>query len=257
MKNNKLKIDVRRKKIIEILELKGKIRVDELSEQLKATVVTIRSDLGVLEKDGLLERVPGGAVQTALNFYNRDFLRKKQKNAVSKKSLVDVACKLIQDGDTLFINSGTTTYFLANALKKFKGLKVVTNSLTVAVELGSYPTFNVVLLGGQINSADSFTYGKDVIDQISKFYAKYSILSVDGINSKGVTTLNADEALVDDIMMENSEKKIIIADKSKIGAMGFLNLCGLEKVDIIVTEKTADPEMLALFREKNITVLTD
>ena len=136
-----LKIDVRRKKILEILRRDGQVRVAHLSETLGATVVTIRSDLDALEQDGYLERTQGGAIQTMKNYYNLEFQRRKQEHMENKKAIAAAAAGLVRDGDTLFINSGTTTYFAAVELKQRKNLNVVTNSISVAVELGGLPAW--------------------------------------------------------------------------------------------------------------------
>ena len=134
-----LKIDVRRKKILEILRRDGLVRVSQLSDALGATVVTIRSDLDALEQDGYLERTQGGAIQTMKNYYNLEFQRRKQEHMEQKKAIAAAAAGLVHDGDTLFINSGTTTYFTAVELKKRKNINVVTNSISVAIELGGLP----------------------------------------------------------------------------------------------------------------------
>ena len=188
-----LKIDVRRKKILEILRRDGQVRVAHLSETLGATVVTIRSDLDALEQDGYLERTQGGAIQTMKNYYNLEFQRRKQEHMENKKAIAAAAAGLVRDGDTLFINSGTTTYFAAVELKQRKNLNVVTNSISVAVELGGLPTFRVILLGGDISAQYSFTYGEDVKEQISRYRANWAILSVDGIQpGAGITTYHAE-----------------------------------------------------------------
>ena len=127
MASEKLKIDARRRRILEILSAEGQVRVADLSARLAATPVTIRSDLDALERDGFLERIQGGAVQTVKNYYNLDFLQRKQEGGAVKKHLAAAVADMIRDGDTLFINSGTTTYFVAMELKKRKNLNIVTN----------------------------------------------------------------------------------------------------------------------------------
>ena len=256
MSVEKLKIDARRGKIIDILNRSGQVRISQLSKQLNATPVTIRSDLNALERDGYLERVQGGAVQTALNCFNREFLRKKHENAAAKKRIAKAAASLIHDGDTVLINSGTTTYFTAVELKNKRNLRIVTNSLTVALELGSMPTFNVILLGGEINSHDSFTYGNDVVEQLKRYRANYAILSIDGVCDSGrVTTLHAEEALVDRTMIERANETIIVADGEKLGREGFTHVCDLSEGNRLVTEKGMNPQFIKKMREKNIRVV--
>lgn len=256
MKPEKLKIDARRNRIIEILNREGRVQVAPLSEELKATVVTIRSDLDALERDGYLERVPGGAVQTALHYGNRAFLRKKTIHTEEKKRIAAATSTLIHDGDTILINAGTTTYFVAVELKKYKNLKIVTNSLHIAIELGSTPTFSVILLGGEINSHDAFTYGNDVIGQLKQYKANYAVLSIDGVCAQnGISTLHAEEVLLERTMIERAKETIIVADSGKLSREGFLHVCGLDCVSRLVTDRGADPEFIKKLKEQKVKVL--
>ena len=256
MLKQKLKIDTRRNKIIEILNRDGQVKVSKLSEELKTTPVTILSDLDALERDGYLERIQGGAVQTAVNYYNREFLQRKRLNANIKKRIASAAAELIHDGDTILINSGTTVYFTAVELKQRKNLRIVTNSLTAAIELGSVPSFHVILLGGEINSRDSFTYGNDVLEQLKRYRANYAILSIDGVCAEtGISTLHAEEVMVERMMMERANETIIIADSNKLEKEGFLYVCDTEEIDKLVTDQSADPSIIKKLKQKNIKVI--
>ena len=250
-----LKIDVRRKKILEILRRDGQVRVAQLSDALGATVVTIRSDLDALEQDGYLERTQGGAIQTMKNYYNLEFQRRKQEHMENKKAIAAAAAGLVRDGDTLFINSGTTTYFAAVELKQRKNLNVVTNSISVAVELGGLPTFRVILLGGDISAQYSFTYGEDVKEQISRYRANWAILSVDGIQpGAGITTYHAEESVIDRIMMERAQTPIIVADSSKLGRESFSRISALTAQTILITDQNANPDITAQIRADGVDV---
>ena len=250
-----LKIDVRRKKILEILRRDGQVRVAHLSETLGATVVTIRSDLDALEQDGYLERTQGGAIQTMKNYYNLEFQCRKQEHMENKKAIAAAAAGLVRDGDTLFINSGTTTYFAAVELKQRKNLNVVTNSISVAVELGGLPTFRVILLGGDISAQYSFTYGEDVKEQISRYRANWAILSVDGIQpGAGITTYHAEESVIDRIMMERAHTPIIVADSSKLGRESFSRISALTAQTILITDQNANPDITAQIRADGVDV---
>lgn len=255
MAGGELKIDVRRKKILEMLNRDGQVRVSQLSEQFGTTTVTIRSDLDALERDGYLERIQGGAVQTVKNYYNLEFLNRKQNNSEIKKRIAYIASNIICDGDTIIINSGTTTYFTAVELKKHKNLNIVTNSITVAVELGACPTFRVILLGGDINSQYSFTSGSDTLAQLERYKADYAILSMDGVClDGGLSTYHAEEAIVDRVMMERSKSTMVVADHSKLGKEGFSKVADISCVNILVTDEEADEGFVAKAREMGIDV---
>jgi len=250
-----LKIDARRKHIQDILARDGKVRVSVLSNQLGASEVTIRNDLTELEKNGSLKRITGGAVLTTRNYYNMDFMQRKQEHAAEKQQIAKVAASLIKDGDTLMINSGTTSFFTAVELKNLKNLNIVTNSISIAVELEHHPTFHIILLGGEINSQYSFSYGIDAITQLQKYKADKLILSVDGVSVKGgITTYHAAETEVNKIMIERARETIIVADFTKVGHDSFSYIADLENINCFVTNECANRKQLAEI-EKHITVV--
>jgi DeoR/GlpR family transcriptional regulator of sugar metabolism len=252
-----LKIDERRKKILEILRRDGQVRVSELSKLLGTTLVTIRSDLDILEQDGFLERTQGGAIQTVKNFYNLDFQRRKHENMDLKKAIASAAADLIKDGATILINSGTTTYFTAVELKRHKNLNIVTNSISVAIELGAHPTFRVILLGGDINAQYSFTYGKDAQEQISRYKADKAILSIDGIcKDIGLTTYHAEEASINNAMIERSRETIIVADSSKFDHESFAYVTDISKVNYWVTDSLLSKDSIQAIEKLGIKVIT-
>ena len=220
MTDSKLKIDIRRQKIVEALRRDGKISVAEISRVLGTSPVTIRSDLTALEQDGCLIRVQGGAVPVTRSKGRSNVCN--AANVEEKKAIAAAMVEMLQDGDTLFMNSGTTTELVASALSQRVNLNVVTNSLSVATILGEIPSFRVILLGGEVNAQYGFTYGSDTLSQLGKYKADWAILSVDGVSdSCGITTRHAEEAVIDRMMMSNARRIWIVADHTKIGRAGF------------------------------------
>ena len=229
---SKLKIDIRRNKILEILSQQGRVQVSELSEVLDATSVTIRNDLDALANEGKLVRINGGAL------VNQDLIsgQKAITNLAQKTEIAEKIDELIKNGDTLFINSGTTSLVVAKKLKTTKrNLNIVTNSFEIANELGSISGFRVILLGGEVNSHYSFTYGVVAQEQLNLFSADWAILSVDGVSETGdIATCHTEEAILDRIMIARSSKTLIAADSSKIGRNGFSFVCTInDKISVI------------------------
>lgn len=250
-----LKIDARRKKILELLSQNGKVIISQLSSDLNATTVTIRNDLDAMERDGLLERIPGGAVAKNKSFYQPGYENLLQVNSDCKQKIAAETAKIIQDGNTLFLNAGTTTYYVAAALKQHKNLNIVTNSLSVAMELGQTPSFRVILLGGEINARYGFLCGGDAQQQLAKYKADYAILSLDGVSAKGgITTYHADEAIITQMMVEQAKELIVVADHSKMGHEGFSLICDFKSVDILVTDKQADKQTIEDAHDAGIKV---
>lgn len=217
------KIELRRSRILQTLRREGMVSVTRLSEDLGATAVTIRSDLAALEQEGYLMRVQGGAVPSRETSPESDL--DNLSYAEEKHAIAAAVAARVRDGDTLFINCGTTSVCVARALKQRKNLSIVTNALAVANELGGVPTFRVLLLGGVVNARYGYTYGSDAQDQLSQYQADWAILSVDGVSPKGgITTYHAEEAILDRMMMDGAKKILITADRSKIGRTGFTRI---------------------------------
>jgi DeoR/GlpR family transcriptional regulator of sugar metabolism len=249
-------IDRRRQQIMEQLKRDGRVRVNELSRSMAVSEVTIRHDLKVLEQNGMLERVPGGAVVQVINLAQGYYQQRKTTNANAKKSIATAAAKLIRDGETLLINSGTTTLFTAIELKRHQRLNILTNSLAVAMELGDYPSFRVILLGGKINTQYAFTYSSDALAQLSKYKADKAILSVDGIDCRhGISTYHAEEAEINIAMIHRAHQTIIVADSSKLGRESFNNFSRLTGIDYLVTNRDADEDLLRSIRSCGVEVV--
>ena len=255
MAESKLKIDVRRSKILEQLKLEGKVTVSRLAETLGATPVTIRNDLTALERDGYLIRMQGGAVISP-RLENHFVADTEDTTFLQKQALAEEVAKMISDGQTLFFNSGTTTHHIARALKGKKHLNIVTNSLSIAMELGNVSTFHVLLLGGEINASYGFTSGGDTQEQLSKYRADWAILSVDGVSAQGgITTCHPEEAIIDRLMMANARNRLIAATGNKIGKAGFSRICDGDASIQLITDNTCDKDALLALQERGVKVV--
>ena len=256
MAESKLKIDVRRNAILDHLRTQGTLSVARLSEALQVTPVTIRNDLAALEQDGYLTRTRGGAVLVQRNPGN--YTGAEDPESFSRKqALAAEAVSLIQDGQTLFFNSGTTTHHVARALREKKHLNIVTNSLAVAMELGGFPTFHVLLLGGEIDTHYGFTCGGDAQDQLSKYQADWAILSVDGVSANGgITTYHPEEAIIDRLMIRNARQCMVVATGNKIGNAGFTRICDSDASLRLVTEQRCDWEALEQLQAQGVSITT-
>lgn len=240
--DSKLKIDIRRLKIMETLRQNGKVSVAAISQELGTTPVTIRSDLTALEQEGQLIRVQGGAVLPPHAKGNHTAC--PAHHVEEKKAIAQAMAKMVHDGDTLFINSGTTTEHVASALEMRTNLNIVTNSLAVATILGEIPSFRVILVGGEINAQYGFTHGGDALAQLEKYKADWAILSVDGISTScGITTRHAEEAMVDRMMIANAKNTWIVADHTKIQRAGFARVRD-DLTDVGVITNSTDTDEL-------------
>ena len=156
----------RREEIIELVQINGKVRVAELSERYGISEVSIRKDLEALEAEGHLTRIHGGAVGMNKLYVNMDLTERYKTNSDAKRALAELCAELINDNDTIMMNAGTTLTYVLRALRTKKNISIVTNSVQNATEAALYPTFNVILLGGELDSKYQFTHGRDAIHQL-------------------------------------------------------------------------------------------
>lgn len=247
MGSSNLKIDIRRKQIMQILRQNGKVYVTELSQVLSATPVTIRNDLSALESEGRLTRVSGGAVLAQANTVQGEKPEGIDR-LWQKQTIAQAVADCLNEGDTLFLNSGSTTRIIARELARKQGLNVVTNSIDVATILGDAPGVCVILLGGEINARYGFTYGVDAQDQMDRYRADWAILSVDSIDGQnGITTFHPEEAIIDRLMIAGAKKTVIAADSSKIGRAGFSRVCDCsEGIRLITNADAPNADLQAL-----------
>ena len=226
----------RREEIVKLIEERGKIKVSEISELYKISEVSVRKDLEYLEAEGHLSRIHGGAVAMNKLYVNMDLSERFKTNSQAKKRLADAVAELIEDNDTVMINAGTTLTYVLHAIKGKRNVSIVTNSIQNATEAALYPSFNVILLGGDLDSKYQFTYGEDALAQLSNYHATKCILSVDGVSvESGLTLYYANEAALVRKMIDSSKTVIVAADSSKIGRAAFAKITDTERVDVLVT----------------------
>ncbi len=253
---NKMNIGVeqRREEIMELVRTRGSVRVAEISRMYGVSEVTVRSDLEFLEAQGVLSRTHGGAVGTGKHYINMDMSERYMSNSASKKALAAQVAALVENNDTIMMNAGTTLTYVLHAIRGKRNISIVTNSIQNAVEASTYPGFNVILLGGEIDEKYQFTYGNDTLSQLDKYHATKCILSVDGIHDRdGLTLYYSNESGIVRKMITCADQTIVAADSSKLGKNTFSRVADLTDMDVLVTN-TTDHEVLDILREKGITI---
>ena len=228
------------KSFLEILSKNGQVKVNELSRKFGISSITIRSDLADLEEKGLLFRVHGGAINSYKSYCDMDLQQRLGTNLKAKQLIAKRAVEMIKDHDTIMLNSGTTTLSVFRAIPTQLHLNIVTNSISIALEASGNPNFNVVLLGGFVNSKYQFIYGDDALNQLKNYHADKLFLSVDGISpTSGLTTYYDREAELARLMLSQSASKIIVADSSKLGRTAFVNIAEISQADCLITDDIA------------------
>lgn len=246
----------RRNQILEMLKANGRIRVSDLSQLYGISEVSIRNDLEALESQGYLCRVHGGAVMINKSYINMNLDERFTTNAACKKELADCVADFVEDNDIIMMNAGTTLIYVLRAIQDKKNITIVTNSIQNALEAMSFPSFNVILLGGQLDPKYQYTHGLDTLKQLDKYHAVKGIFSVDGINSvTGLSLYYSNEVEVINKMMELVDTVIITADSSKLGKNTFTKVSSIKKVDILVTNKSDHHEEIANLKSLGIKIV--
>ena len=246
----------RREEIVATIREVGKIKVSDLAEKYGISEVSVRKDLELLEGEGHLTRVHGGAVGTNKLYVNMDTGERYKTNSQSKRALAERVATLIEDNDTIMMNAGTTLTYVLQAIRDKKNISIVTNSVQNATEASLYPSFTVILLGGELDPKYQFTYGHDAERQTRNYHAAKCILSVDGVSAEsGLTLYYSNEASLARCMMESSAETIVVADSSKLGKNVFARITDSKRAETVVTNKTERQDEIAKLRKLGIKVI--
>ena len=233
----------RRAKILELLEKEGRVFVKNLSELFKVSEVTIRNDLDLLEKRNLLIRMHGGALKVQRVGIDYQLSVKAKRHAAEKRAIGKKAAESINDGETIILDSGTTTEEVAKNLGGFKDLTVITNSLNVAGQLVELPNVRVIIPGGYLRRNSLSLIGSTAEESLKKYYCDKVFIGVDGIDSQyGISTPNVEEAHLNNLMINISREVIVVTDSSKFKQRSFAKIAPITKVNTIVTDKNIPPD---------------
>jgi len=248
---------IRRSKILKILEEKGQLRVPEISKQFGVSVVTIRNDLIKLEKKNLLIRTHGGAIKEQRVSFDFAVNQKAEMHTQEKLRIANKAVEFIMEGDTIILDSGSTTQQIAKQLNKFKNLTVVTNALNIVATLTDYIDLEIIIPGGILRKKSLSLIGSIAESGINNFYADKLFLGVDGIDSQyGITTPNLEEAHLNRLMIERSKEIFVVTDSSKFDKRSMAVITDLEKIDYLITDKNITEQQKNMCLKKKIKVIT-
>src|SRR5699024_3364282 len=242
--------------IIHKIESKGSVRVDELSEKFDVSSVTIRNDLDFLEEKGLIHRTYGGALLRN-NVYKDPSIEEKGKiNIEEKERIGNYAAGLVKKGDSIILDSGSTTREVALNLKNKKDITILTNAINIALELAGSTGIRTMLTGGILRHKSYSLVGPEAEKTMQNYFFDKIFLGIDGINLEhGLTTSNPQEAQLNRIMVKQSNTVIAVTDSTKFGRHSFCHICDLDQIDMIITDNQISSEMEEKLDKRQITVI--
>lgn len=246
----------RRSEIIEKVRTQRMVKVSELTKEYNVSIETIRRDLEYLENAGHLKRVYGGAVLPGRYGQEPEFTQREIVNYDEKKAIGAKTAAMIDDGDTLMIDVGTTVLEVVKCLNDKRDLTVITNSTLISNKMITYNNCRVILLGGDIRPGELSVSGFLAELNLEHFYANKMIMGVGGISlANGITDYHSGEANTRRKMLERSEQVIAVADCSKFGVTALNHICPAGRVHNIVTDWTTPEETLKEYRDSGIHIM--
>lgn len=245
----------RKLKIAEYLQEHLRVSVQELCKMFDVSESTVRRDLQELEDANLLKRTHGGAVYLENVNFEPNFLEKEDKFRKEKESIAKKAAQFIQDGDTIVIDSGTTTLYLAKEIRRFSNLQVVTNSINLAQELQGIKGIEVIITGGTVRQNTLAMVGPIAEQSLSMLRVDKAFIATNGLDMKeGLTTPNIVEAATKTKMIDIAKQVILLADHTKIGKISFAKFADVSKVDICIVDNKVSDDAVEKMKESGICV---
>lgn len=242
----------RKAKIKDLILEKKSVTVAELAVEFSVTEETIRRDLKFLEDEGFLTRTYGGAfiqdgVENEVNLDIRETVYIDSKEAIAKRAL-----ELIHNGDTIFLDSSTTAYYIAKVICDMN-LTVLTNSLLVVDLLAKYENIRLISIGGQFSHKSKSFVGRSTQKNLNDYFVDKTFMSCRSLSMKhGITDSNEETAIVRQKLLERSNTVYIIADFSKFDKTSFINICNFKSIQAVLTDKDLNSSWKAFLEENNV-----
>jgi DeoR/GlpR family transcriptional regulator of sugar metabolism len=234
----------RQELILDAVRSTGGVRVSELVDRLGVSDMTVRRDIDMLARRGLVARVHGGATAVGSSVDEPGFAVKAGLHPAAKQAIAAAAAALIEPGASVALSAGTTTHAVATALLGVPRLTVVTNSLRVAEVLYESPRddLSVVLTGGERTPSDALV-GPVAVTALRRLHVDWLLMGVHGMDPEaGFTTPNLTEAETNRALVASARQVAVVADSSKWGVLGLSTICALDEADVVVTDDGLPPD---------------
>jgi DeoR family transcriptional regulator of aga operon len=248
--------EARRAEIMNILRERGKVRVKELSRKFNLSEVTIRNDLKDLHRRGLARKAHGGAVLRDIITVEPSLQERFLSHAEEKQRIGAAVADLINDGETIVLDSGSTTQEIAKRIKGKQNLQVITNGVNIAMELVGAKGIQVILLGGVVRRNSFSIVGHFAEEMLGHLSADKLFIAADGCDMEfGISTPNLEESRVNQAMFRIAREKILVADSSKFGKRSLSRIASLLEIDKIITDQGLPETVKTELRSKGIELI--
>jgi DeoR/GlpR family transcriptional regulator of sugar metabolism len=234
----------RRTQILQIVRAEGRARVNELANRFSSSAVTIRNDLNELHQRGLVLRSHGGAVLPDTILRESPVHERLKTHSEQKRRIGAMAANLVNDGETIILDSGTTTLEIARQIKNKQGLQVITNGVNIAAELLDARDVQTFIVGGTLRGDSASIVGRSTEEMFEQFSADKLFLSGAGCDPDfGVSGANLEETMVNRAMLRIAREIILVADASKFCKRSMVRIAPFSEIDIVISDTGLREEM--------------
>jgi DeoR family transcriptional regulator of aga operon len=246
----------RRNQILQKLRSAGRVRVNELASQFSTSAVTIRNDLNELAQRGLVQRSHGGAMLPDSIMRESPLLERLKANSEEKRRIGAMAASMIRDGETIILDSGTTTLEIARQIKKKRGLQIITNGVNIASELLDARDSEVFIVGGTVRGESASISGRFTEEMFDQFSADKLFLSGAGCDLDfGVSGANLEETMVNRAMLRIAREIILVADASKFSKRSMSRIAPFSEIDTIISDTSLSEDIQAKLRSSGCNLI--
>lgn len=241
----------RQKKIVEYIETYTSAQIHELARHFHVSEATVRRDLDDLDKQGALRRTHGGAIKADRSTsYEQMYSEKIALMTDEKHRIAEYAASLVHDGDTVIVDSGTTTLFIAQALENHERITLITNDLYIANQVSLHPSSTMIVTGGMRRPGRQELVGTMTENFLRETHVDIAFLGVDGLDiAGGATIANFSETGCKRLMVKAGMRSVIVADHSKFGRVTLARICDLKDADLIITDNGIEEETLRKYQK--------
>lgn len=242
----------RQARIVEHLQEDGFVEIARLSRDFGVDRSTVRRDLHALEQRGLVRRSRGGALAgPASGHADIPYALKRVHQTPAKEAIAAYAAQLVRPSDAVLLDSGSTTFQLARALRQRQDISVVTNDLNVAMCLAESPGIQLIVTGGILLESVFALVGPRTVAELRNLHVDRAFLGADAIHHEdGITNVTFVEVEVKRAMIETAREVVVLADATKFGHRALAPVCALDAIDLIVADEGLDPEMKSLYGDR-------
>lgn len=231
--------------ILRLLKEEGTVTIADLAQRLDVSLETVRRDVKPLTEDGSVLKMHG-AISLPGIIGEAPFERRMRDNAGAKRTIARMVAATIRDGESIMLDCGTTTSFLARELLGHRRLTVVTNSSDIARTLATTNGNRVYMAGGELRSDSGAAFGVSAIDFVGRFSVDHAIISAGAIDAvSGVMDFDLEEAEFAATVLSRGQRSVVITDQSKFGRQGLVRVCGFSGLSELATDRMPPADIVA------------